>query len=85
MMTEEEYFRNIDIAIQHAAFLMEMKDFEHLDEDTDESLSAAEERFHCGSCIVRTVMEEVWPAVEKYIDYLKDLTLDLSAPVETDD
>jgi hypothetical protein len=44
-----------------------------------------EERFHCGSCIVRTVMEEVWPAVEKYIDHLKDVALDLSAPIETDD
>ena len=85
MMTEVEYLHNIDIAIQHAASLMDMRDFDHLEEDTDESLSAMEERFHCGTCIVRTVMEEVWPAVEKYIDHLKDVALDLSAPIETDD
>lgn len=85
MMTEDDFLLNIDIAIQNAALLMDMKDFDHLEEDTDESLLAEEARFHCGTCVVRTVMEEVWPAVEKYIDHLKDATLDLPDPTQTND
>lgn len=75
MTDEEQLLRNIDLSFQRAAALMEMSDFDHLEEETDESLEAAEIRFHCGTCIVRTVMEEVWPEVEKLIDYWKDQTV----------
>ena len=79
MTTEQDLLVKIDLAIQHAAALMDMRDYDHLEEDTDESLDAMEGRFHCGTCIVRTVMEAVWPSVEEYVDYLKQLSVDLVA------
>ena len=79
MTTEQDLIVKIDLAIQHAAALMDMRDYEHLEEDTDESLDVMEERFHCGTCIVCTVMDAVWPSVEEYVDYLKELSADLVA------
>lgn len=78
MPTDDEFREEIDLAITRAGFLMDMGDFAHLEEDTDESLDAMEARFHCGTCVVRTVMETVWPSIENYIEYLQDQALDLS-------
>lgn len=82
MNEEEQLLLNIDLSFQRAAGLMELSDFAHLDEETDESLEAAEVRFHCGTCIVRTVLEEVWPEVEKLIDYWKDQALGQDGTVD---
>ncbi len=68
-ISEEEmnYLTVIDEAVMAAAQLMDLVDA--LDEDDYEDLS--DERFHCGTCVVRTVMETVWPSIEKYIEYCK--------------
>lgn len=61
----------IDEAIKKAASHL---DLDHIDGDgTDEQYSDAyEEIFHCTTCIVRNVMEIVWPSIEEYIDFLKE-------------
>lgn len=69
-VTEEEktYLEAVDKAIKRAAVIMELGD---VDEDTpeDEADSIYEARFHCGTCIVRTVMEEIWPEMSALMDY----------------
>lgn len=57
----------IDDAIHRAGLLMDL-DGAETDEERD---LLYDERYHCGKCIVRTVLEEVWPAVDSYIDLLK--------------
>ena len=69
MKTELDYERAIDAAIREAENLMEMVDVDDADEEERERVY--EERFHCGTCIVRTVLEQVWPAVDEYIEHLK--------------
>ena len=74
---EESLLVEIDLAIQKAASVLNMDDFIHLDVDLDEHgpyWDALEERHHCGTCTVRTVMEIVWPSIEKLIDFMRDWT-----------
>lgn len=69
MLTEEDHLQAIDEAIVRAAQVMDLEDVAELD---DERLSDIyEERHHCGVCIVRTVMETVWPSMEEYIESIK--------------
>lgn len=70
MNSEEEFLENIDKAIVQAAFVMDGADFSEELED-EEIMNLMEDRHHCGTCQVRTVMETVWPSVEEYIDWLK--------------
>lgn len=64
----EPFLEAIDKAIDRAGSLMDLMD---VDCESDDYEVVADERHHCGICMVRTVMEEVWPAVEDYINYLK--------------
>ena len=66
---DESFLQSIDKAVQDAASLMDMGDVGDMpDEDYDMIYEA---RHHCGTCMTRTVMETVWPEIEKYINYLK--------------
>lgn len=67
---EQAYIEAIDQAIINAGRILDGYDLPD-DTDDDDLSSIMEERAHCGVCAVRTVMEEVWPKVEAYIDYLK--------------
>jgi hypothetical protein len=58
----------INDAIDHAAWLFELGDVPDDAEDEFRDL-VYEERYHCGTCMVRTVMEVVWPPIEDLIEY----------------
>ena len=63
--------QEIDEAIERAGHMMNMDD---LPEGQDEGVynDLYDERYHCGVCSVREVMEVVWPAVDAYIKFLKE-------------
>ena len=62
----------IDHAVVAAASLMDLVDA--ISEEDQEDLW--DERHHCGTCMVRTVMETVWPSIEAYINYCKSKSFD---------
>lgn len=68
--TEDAYIEAIDEAIKKAAILLDGSDLPD-DIDDEEMTDILEDRHHCGTCQVRTVMEEIWPKVENYIDFIK--------------
>ena len=65
---EKELLFAVDAAIVRAGEIMEMAD---LPEGTteDEYEAYYEQRFHCGKCIVSTVMETIWDDMKNLIDY----------------
>lgn len=65
---ERALLKAVDEAIIRAGEIMELAD---LDEDFPEDGidSVYEERFHCGKCIVRTVMETIWDDLSALMDY----------------
>lgn len=65
---ELKYLQAVDEAIKKAGDIMDLAD---LDEDMDpsEADSIYEDRFHCGKCIVRTVMETIWPDLNALMEY----------------
>jgi hypothetical protein len=67
--TDIAYLEKIDEAIVLAAAFCELADIDH--EDDEAVANAYEDRFHCGVCTTRMVMETVWPAVEEYITHLQ--------------
>lgn len=69
---EASFIAAIDAAVRRAEFVMDLGDVpDEGDAASDEAgMLAFEERFHCGTCVVRTVMDEVWPPIESYINYL---------------
>ena len=68
-MTEDEYIEAINAAIIQANNYMDLNDInDELEDDAHES--AYEERYHCGTCVVRSVVEQIWPAVNDYIMFL---------------
>jgi hypothetical protein len=70
LKTELDFEENIDKCFLEAAKVLDMADLpDGIDDEELEFISEA--RFHCGTCTVRTVMEVVWPAIEEYIDWLK--------------
>jgi len=69
-MNRPSYYEAIDAAIKDAEGLMNMTDV--ADGPEEEYESAYEERFHCNICVVRSVMETVWPSIEAYITALED-------------
>ena len=70
MKTEQDFLIEIDKSFVKAAQVLDCVDVaEDVDEET--LMDLHEDRHHCGTCQVRTVMEVIWPAVEEYIDWLK--------------
>lgn len=69
-MNRLPYYEAMDAAIKDAEALMNMTDVADSPEEDYES--AYEERYHCNICVVRSVMETVWPSVEAYITALED-------------
>lgn len=70
--TDAEHLERIDAAIAQAARLMDMIDVSELPDLDEEAIeSICEERHHCGTCEVRTVMEAVWPSIEAYIEWVR--------------
>jgi hypothetical protein len=68
-MTEAEYIEAINVAILQANDYMELNDVnEELEHDAHEF--AYEERYHCGTCVVRNVLDQIWPAINDYIMFL---------------
>ena len=69
-VTEEEmqYLRAVDEAIKKAGEIMDLADLAE-DIDPEEADSIYEDRFHCGKCIVRTVMETIWDDLSALMDY----------------
>ena len=55
--------REIDDAIVRAANLMDLADATTAEQEHE----LHEARYHCGTCVVRTVLDEVWPAISAYI------------------
>lgn len=77
-MTHEEYLNKIDEAIKHAAKIMDLDDLDP-ENNVEEYEIEWEARFHCGVCVVRTVMDNIWPSVEEYITALEEGKVDVSA------
>ena len=65
----ERYWAAIHDAIETAALHMDLEDLPDDAPETDYE-RAYEERHHCGTCVVRSVMEVIWPSIDAYIDYL---------------
>ncbi len=74
-VTEEEvkYLNAVDTAIKRAAVVMELADIDE-DESSEDFDSIYEDRFHCGTCIVRTVLDEIWPELNNLMDYYERKT-----------
>lgn len=75
---EPDYLLRIDAAISEAGQVMDCADIDETIPD-DEVFDIWEQRHHCGTCMVRTVLETVWPSVEEYINWLRQQAF---APVE---
>jgi hypothetical protein len=68
---EDDYIEAINIAIFDAGKYMDMDDVDAtLDNEAHEL--AYEERYHCGTCVVRSVLEQIWPPLKNYIDFLSE-------------
>lgn len=73
-LIQEKFIYAIDDRVVEAGKILDMADLtEEESENPDTYDSVYEERFHCGVCTVRTVMETVWPSVDEYLDYLEGL------------
>ena len=62
----------VDDAIKLAGDKMELEDLDE-DMDDDEKDSIYEDRFHCGKCIVTTVMETIWDDLNNLMDYYEQV------------
>ena len=70
LKTEQEFLEKIDKSFVEAARVLELADLpDQLGEADLEQFH--EDRHHCGTCMVRTVMDVVWPTVEEYVNWLK--------------
>lgn len=71
---QEAYIRAIDERIIEAGKVMDLDDLtEEESENAEVYDTVYEARFHCGVCIVNTVMETIWSSVDEYLDYLEGL------------
>lgn len=67
---EDAHLVAINEAFSEAAKILELADCpDFLDDEEMEMIF--ESRHHCGTCMVRTVMDVVWPEIEKYVAYVK--------------
>lgn len=71
--TETDFIKSIDQAIVQAGELMSMNDVNY-DDDEDAYDQIYEQRFHCGTCVVNSVFEVVWPSINDYIMFLSSKT-----------
>lgn len=69
----------IDLAVIEAGKKMDCLDVSP-DMTDEECENLYEERFHCGTCVTRAVMETVWPSIEEYIQWLEGLIVSQSEP-----
>lgn len=69
-LDEEFLVMQIGQKIHEAGQIMDLNDLPE-DATEEEYMELYEDRFHCGVCITRAVLEVVWPSVEAYIEYLK--------------
>ena len=77
-LTFEQQF---DAAILEAERYVDLADIDNEEEQVD----AYDERFHCEKCLIRGVMEIIWPSVDKYVTSLeKFLNYDHNNPAESD-
>lgn len=63
-----KYLQAVDEAIKRAGEIMDLEDIDQ-EADPEMAESIYEERFHCGKCIVRTVMETIWDDLSALMDY----------------
>lgn len=69
---QETFIYAIDAKIVEAGEIMDLADLTDDEVDNaDVHDTVYEERYHCGKCVVRTVMETVWPSVDEYLDFLE--------------
>jgi len=66
-----KYLLEIDDKIVEAGKIMSLEDLSDDEKDGEDSDTIYEERFHCGVCVTRTVMETVYPAISAYYDFLE--------------
>jgi hypothetical protein len=71
MLTDDHLLllKNLDDAIIEAAKFMDLAD---VNEDSDDYDTVWEDRYHCGTCVVRSVMEVVWPSIDELITSLEN-------------
>jgi hypothetical protein len=71
--SDAEFLQKIDDAIEEAARVLDLCDAPKGDdlESEERREEMFEDRFHCGVCTVRVVMETIWPSIEEYIGDLK--------------
>lgn len=64
-----KFLTAVDEAIKRAGAIMDLEDLDEDEIGPDEYDSIYEDRFHCGKCIVRTVMETIWDDLSALMDY----------------
>lgn len=70
---EKTLLQALDEAIKVAGKKMDLDDIAD-DAPDDEQDSIYEERFHCGTCIVRSVLDTIWVDMERLMDFYRDST-----------
>lgn len=70
---EKTLIQALDEAIRIAGKKMDLDDIAD-DTPDDEQDAVYEERFHCGACIVRSVMETIWSDMERLMDFYREST-----------
>lgn len=70
-LDEEFLWMQIGEKIHQAGRVMDLEDLPE-NATEEEYMELYEDRFHCGVCVTRAVLDVVWPSVEAYIDYLKE-------------
>lgn len=71
----------IDLAVIEAGKKMDCSDVSP-DMSDEECELVYEQRFHCGTCVTRAVMETVWPPIEEYIEWLEQLIVAQGEPTQ---
>lgn len=66
---ERTHYERIDAAVKAAERKVALEDVEDDEEAREDAFEAI---FHCETCIVREVMEVIWPPVADYIDWLRN-------------
>jgi hypothetical protein len=66
-VNEAEYVEAVDKAIVKAGWLLDLADAK----SEEEHAELADQRLHCGTCTVRTVMEQVMPPLRRYLEAAK--------------
>jgi len=70
--TIRKYLLAIDDQIIEAGKIMSLDDLSDDEKDGDDFDTIYEERFHCGVCVTRTVMDTVYPSISAYYDFLEE-------------